>query len=112
VCNGDCPHCTFYRLVHAPASVNKNTLNEAFYEELSMYCMAYLEQMRVNIAKYFLQFSDYSVSYISEMCGYNDTNYFAKVFKKHTGITASEFQKQVRGMDMSGKIKKLLEPDN
>jgi Response regulator containing CheY-like receiver domain and AraC-type DNA-binding domain len=93
-------------------SVNKNTLNEAFYNELDMSCMTYLEQMRVNIAKYFLQFSDYSVSYISEMCGYNDTNYFTKVFKKHTGMTASEFQKQVRGRDMSESVKKLMEPDN
>ena len=77
-------------------SVNKNQLNEAFYKELNMSCMAYLEEMRVNIAKYFLQYSDYNIGYISTMCGYKDTNYFAKVFKKNTGMTASEFQRNVK----------------
>ena len=80
-------------------SVNKNTLNEAFYNEVSMSCMAYLEQMRINIAKKYLQFSEYSISEISTMCGYSDTNYFSKVFKKHTGMTASEFQKSTREDD-------------
>ena len=77
-------------------SVNKNTLNEAFYKELDMSCMAYLEQMRINIAKRFLQISDYSIAHISMMCGYTDTNYFSKVFKKHMGVTPSEFQKSMK----------------
>ena len=73
-------------------SVNKNTLNEAFNNEMSMSCMAYLEQLRVNLAKKMLQFSDYSISEISSTCGYKDVSYFSKVFKKHTGQTASEYQ--------------------
>ena len=79
-------------------SVNKNALNEAFYKETSMSCMAYLEDMRITLAKKYLQFSDYSISEISNLCGYRDQTYFSRVFKKHTGMSASEYQKQMRGM--------------
>ena len=79
-------------------SVNKNTLNEAFNNEMSMSCMAYLEQLRVNLAKKMLQFSDYSISEISSTCGYKDVSYFSKVFKKHTGQTASEYQKYMKDL--------------
>ena len=79
-------------------SVNKNALNDAFNKETSMSCMAYLEDMRITLAKKYLQFSDYSISGISGYCGYKDQTYFSKVFKKHTGMSASEYQKQMRGM--------------
>ena len=79
-------------------SVNKNTLNDAFNNEVSMSCMAYLEDLRVNRAKKILQFGDESVSEISQICGYDDTNYFSKVFKKHTGQTPSEYRKQMKGL--------------
>lgn len=79
-------------------SVNKNTLNDAFNNEKSMSCMAYLEQLRMNFANKLLQFTDHSVSEISSICGYSDSNYFSKVFKKHTGMSASEYQKQMKGL--------------
>ena len=79
-------------------SVNKNTLNDAFYSEVSMSCMAYLEDLRVNRAKKMLQFYDESVSEISQLCGYDDTSYFSKVFKKHTGQTPSEYRKHMKAM--------------
>ena len=73
-------------------SVNKNTLNDAFNRELSMSCMAYLENMRIGMARKFLQDTDLSIGEISSYCGYPDTNYFSKVFKKHTGQTPSKFR--------------------
>ena len=78
--------------------VNKNTLNEAFNKEFSMSCMAYLEKLRVDLAKKLLQFGDESVSEISQICGYAETGYFSKVFKKHTGQAPSEYRKQMKGL--------------
>ena len=77
-------------------SVNKNNLNDAFNNELSMSCMAYLEYLRVSRAKKELQFGDESISEISQTCGYDDTGYFSKVFKKHTGQTPSEYRRQMK----------------
>ena len=78
--------------------VNKNTLNEAFNKEFSMSCMAYLEKLRVDLAKKLLQFGEESVSEISQICGYAETGYFSKVFKKHTGQAPSEYRKQMKGL--------------
>jgi two-component system response regulator YesN len=52
--------------------------------------------MKINRAKRELQFGTLTISEISVGVGYKDTNYFTKVFKKHTGMTPSEFQKQMR----------------
>ena len=79
-------------------SVNKNYLNDAFNKEVSMSCMAYLEQLRINLAKSELQYGNHTISEISVGVGYSDTNYFSKVFKKHTGMTPSEYLKQMRGL--------------
>ena len=79
-------------------SINKNALNEAFNNEKSMSCMAYLEQLRMNFANKLLQFTDYSVSEVGNICGYPDANYFSKVFKKHMGMSASEYQKHMKDL--------------
>lgn len=80
-------------------SINKNTLNDAFNKEVSMSCMTYLEQMRINLAKHELRFGTHTISEISDGCGYRETNYFTKVFKKYTGMTPSEYQKQMKSLD-------------
>lgn len=79
-------------------SVNKNTLNEAFKKETSKTCMAYLENIRVTAARDLLQRSPMTISEVGIFCGYPDQNYFSKVFKKHTGMTATEYQKQMRDL--------------
>ena len=79
-------------------SVNKNVLNDAFNKEVGMPCMSYLEKMRMAMARSDLQYTDQTISEISLACGYSDMNYFSKVFKKHTGLTPSEFQKNMKGM--------------
>jgi AraC-like DNA-binding protein len=79
-------------------SVNKNTLNEAFNNEVSMSCMAYLEALRVDLAKKILQFGDEPVSEICQICGYSEINYFSKVFKKLTGQTPTEYRRQLKGL--------------
>ena len=79
-------------------SVNKNTLNDAFNKEFSMSCMAYLEKQRVDWAKKYLQYGNESVSEISQICGYSETGYFSKVFKKHTGQSPSEYRSQMKSL--------------
>ena len=79
-------------------SVNKNVLNDAFNKETSMTCMAYLEEIRVTRAMQILQYDDLTISEVGNICGYTDQNYFSKVFKKHSGMTPSDYQKQMRGL--------------
>ena len=44
------------------------------------------------MAQYYLRNSKDSISSIAEKVGYQDDNYFYKMFKKHTNLTPSEYR--------------------
>jgi AraC-like DNA-binding protein len=49
--------------------------------------------MRVNEAKRLLMETDHPISRISEICGFNDPERMAVVFKRLTGKSPSSFRK-------------------
>lgn len=55
-----------------------------------------IAERRVNAAKELLLKSDAPVAVIAEEVGFNDYNYFTKIFKSITGITPSAFRKENR----------------
>lgn len=60
--------------------------------------MAYTQKLRVTKAKNILLNSDTEISKISEMCGFTDSGYFAKVFKKYYGNTPLSFKKNFQNL--------------
>ncbi len=54
----------------------------------------YISSRRITYAKELLRFTDKSVEAIAALCGIPDTNYFAKVFRKIEGCSASEYRKK------------------
>ena len=52
----------------------------------------YLTNIRIEKAKELLSMSDYSMKEICAMVGYSDPNYFSRSFKKHVGVTPTEFK--------------------
>ena len=55
----------------------------------------YINSVRVNNAKSFFSSGAYSVSEVAELCGFSDTNYFCRFFKKNTGMTPLEYKNSV-----------------
>ena len=53
----------------------------------------FLQDARMEKARHLLSTTLMSVKEIGSKCGFNDSNYFAKVFKSHFGKTPSDFQK-------------------
>lgn len=51
----------------------------------------YLLHYRIEQAKRLLHFNRYAVSEIAYMVGYNDINYFCKVFKKEVGCSPTQY---------------------
>lgn len=47
---------------------------------------------RVEYAKYLLFSTDYTISYISNMCGYENDVHFMRVFKRETGYTPTTYR--------------------
>lgn len=54
----------------------------------------YLIKLRIEIAIKYLKNSTYTLTDISKAIGYDDVNYFNKLFKKHTGMTPGKYRKQ------------------
>lgn len=73
---------------------NGSYLSHLFKRKTGMTISDYITSFRITRAKYYLSITDYSVTRISEMVGYNDSGYFARVFKKHTGVSPYLFRKQ------------------
>lgn len=55
----------------------------------------YLSELRVKKAKELLSDVTVNVKDVSRMVGYQDSNYFTKVFKRVTGITPSEYRSRL-----------------
>ncbi|MBP1577688.1 MAG: helix-turn-helix transcriptional regulator, partial [Oscillospiraceae bacterium] len=54
----------------------------------------YLTQLRIQKAKTLLSSPGVSVKNVCYSVGYSDPNYFARVFKRETGMSPSKFQKK------------------
>jgi AraC family L-rhamnose operon transcriptional activator RhaR len=54
--------------------------------------MAYLSRHRVELAADLLLHTDLPISRIAESVGWPDQNYFARRFKSHYGLTASNYR--------------------
>jgi len=59
-----------------------------------MRTMEYVNSVRINKAKDLLGRTEMSASEICILCGFENENYFHRVFKKMTGITPGEYRKR------------------
>lgn len=54
----------------------------------------YLNYYRIERACYLLATTSMSITETAYSCGFNDSSYFVKIFKKYKGITPKQYQKQ------------------
>jgi len=70
------------------------TLTRACREVASMAPGQMVLERRLREAKRALSYTDASVSLISDDLGFTDPAYFARVFRRHTGKTASSYRRE------------------
>jgi two-component system response regulator YesN len=70
-------------------------LSRIFKNEFGMNFCTYVNHLRVEEAKKLLLKGPLSIKEIAYSLGFSDANYFARVFKKETGVNASQYQKVV-----------------
>lgn len=77
-------------------AVNPNYLSSKFNKEVHEPMASYINKRRIEESLLFIENTTLSVASISEQVGFNDVNYFSKVFKKHTGTSPSEYRGKLR----------------
>lgn len=74
--------------------ISPNYFSRMFKNEFNQSFIDYLTKVRIDNAKAMILKAGKSISDICWDVGYNDPNYFTKVFKKVSGLTPSEFKEQ------------------
>ena len=88
--------------------VSKAHLIRTFTKSVGISPGKYLTRVRVEYAKLLLRGEDASITYVAEASGFANANYFAKVFRKETGMSPSEFLESCPLDVMHKKIKLIL----
>ncbi len=78
--------------VSKEVSISPQYFSTIFKEELGLNFIEYLRNKRMEIAKEMLRDKQYSVKEICYKVGYNDPNYFSRLFKKLVGVSPTEFK--------------------
>jgi two-component system, response regulator YesN len=74
--------------------VNMSTtyFSRLFKEATGQNFVDFVSNVRVSRAKALLEKTDYNIKQIAYQVGYNDANYFSKVFKKITGVSPGSYR--------------------
>lgn len=74
--------------------INKYYMMKLFSEAYGTTINNYVNSVRVTKAKQLLRFSDKRMDEISSELGFEDANYFSRLFKKVEGMSPSEYRKK------------------
>lgn len=80
----------------ASQNISISQLKRIFKEHTGDSVITYLTALRIKEAKRLIQESSLNFSQIAVAVGYDNIYYFSSVFKKHTGLTLTEYSKSLR----------------
>ena len=75
-------------------NVNSSYLSALFRREYGCTLTEYVNRERIERGIYLLQRTGKPVQEVAAECGFQDVNYFIKLFKKQTGFTPSRYREQ------------------
>jgi AraC-like DNA-binding protein/mannose-6-phosphate isomerase-like protein (cupin superfamily) len=74
--------------------VSPNHLNRLLRQQTGLTFRQLLIQRRLELAKTLLRSGDDSCTEIALTCGFGDSNYFARLFRRRTGLSPTEFRRR------------------
>lgn len=75
--------------------LNVSYLSTHFRKVCGVTINAYLTEVRIEKAKEYIRSGRYNADEIGRLVGYEDGNYFYRIFKRQTGMTTKEYRKSV-----------------
>ncbi len=84
--------------------VSKAHLIRSFTQKTGVSPGRYIMHTRIEYTKLLLRKRGASVAYAAEAAGFANANYFAKVFRRETGMSPSEYIKSILSLPRSGRM--------
>lgn len=78
------------------AHMSRSTLGRCFRECFKLSPMSYVIELRIRKAEHLLRQTDTQIRDIALRVGIDDANYFARLFRKHTGLEPSVYRSRHR----------------
>ncbi len=78
-------------------SLNKNYLSTLFKKNTGKCLTDYIRERRIERAIILLNTTSFSIQKIADNCGFQDLNYFSRVFREQIGMSPSSYRKQLKG---------------
>jgi transcriptional regulator GlxA family with amidase domain len=76
----------------ASLAVSERTLNRRFKQAVGLAPLAYLQNLRIEVAKQLLESRPIGIEAVSQRVGYGDLSTFRLLFKRKTGLSPGEYQ--------------------
>ncbi|MDR0313433.1 MAG: helix-turn-helix domain-containing protein [Treponema sp.] len=80
--------------IAAASGLSAPYFSSIFKEERGINLSSYLNQLRVEKAAGLLEETGFSLAQIAEACGFEDQNWFSKIFKSRMGMSPGKFREQ------------------
>lgn len=81
-------------MIAADLNMDRSTLSKKFKRELGFNISNYIMRRKLEEAKSLLQYTDKTISEISEYLCFSTQSYFQNVFKRKYGVTPKEYRKK------------------
>jgi AraC-like DNA-binding protein len=97
----------FYREITIPeiaekANISLRQFQRIFSQLYGIPPIQYLLNLRIQAARTQLMNTDASIGEIADLCGFGDSNYFSRQFRKSTGLSPREFRRQRNKSNLPG----------
>lgn len=76
--------------------MNPSYLSSMYHKNTGNTITHYIQQERIAQAVYYFSISNMSISEVALAVGFNDANYFTKVFYKETGYTPRDYRRKLK----------------
>ena len=77
-------------------SFGKTYISRCFSKASGCSIIDYFTKMKINEAKRLIRETKYNFFEISEMLMFTNSHYFSTIFKKHTGMTPTQYKKSLK----------------
>lgn len=88
--------------VVAVTEIAERSLKRRFKSATGSTLIAYVQNLRIEEAKRFLETSDVSADDIAALVGYDNTAFFRRLFKRGTGLTPGAYRRMFRPVSDGG----------